>query len=347
MPAQNRFDFGYSWVWSYGHLVAATLFAISTAIASVAGASPWLYAPSAAIALWAFAGFLIARLLLRVNDPLRLPTSQFLPRGAGRVLDLGCGSGRTSIMVGTARSNANITGLDNFSADYIAGHGTDKTLRNFAVAGIEGRADIQTGNMLDLPFENETFDAAVSSYAIDHLEPSDISVALAETRRVLQPNGDLLLMVIVPNIWTAIAFTPLVYLRLARRSFWRSTTTAVGFAPIAEGSSRGAAWFLLRNEGTPVADRNPATPVVAAAPASPTRGHNFSVRGMLVPVALTAVAILAVAIALRLLGVYTSWWWVAAALPIGMHLGLPILLFAGLLRVGKFAKGRAKHPAQQ
>lgn len=42
--------------------------------------------------------------------------------------------------------------------------------------------------MLDLPFDDGTFDGAVSSYALDHLG-KQIPRALSEARRVLKPGG--------------------------------------------------------------------------------------------------------------------------------------------------------------
>jgi ubiquinone/menaquinone biosynthesis C-methylase UbiE len=53
-----------------------------------------------------------------------------------------------------------------------------------------------------------------------HLEPRDIAVALAETYRVLRPGGEFLLMVIVPNLWTVVTYTPLILLRFPSRRYW-------------------------------------------------------------------------------------------------------------------------------
>ena len=151
-------------------------------------------------------------------------------------------------MVAEGRPGAEITGLDNFSAAYINGHGMAKTLHNFAVAGISDRAAIQEGDMRSLPFDDSSFDAAVSSYAIDHLRPPEIPVALAETARVLRNGGDLLLMVIVPNRWTVVAFGPLIPLIFRPRRYWRSALRQAGLRATTEGSYRGLAWFLARKD---------------------------------------------------------------------------------------------------
>ena len=47
--------------------------------------------------------------------------------------------------------------------------GQERLLSNLKAAGVEQRATIQTGDMRKLPFEAATFDAVVSTYAVDHL----------------------------------------------------------------------------------------------------------------------------------------------------------------------------------
>jgi len=343
LSATRALDFGYSWVWTHGHLVPTALFLGTAGIALLAGAPAWVWLPLLALALWAFAGFLVSRFVFRVNAPLHLPVTSFLAGGSGTVLDLGCGSGRTSIMVGLERPKTEIVALDDFSADYIEGHGKAKTLRNFEAAGIYRRATIQEGDLRSLPFDNLSFDAAVSSYAIDHLEPQEVPVALAETYRALRNGGEFLLMVIVPNIWTVLTFSPVIFLQFRSRRYWRRALEVAGFRAESEGSDRGLAWFLLRKDAVDA----PADEALlgkyysegfGASATSPMRrmarrGHHISIWGVAAPVTLTGLSIFLVALTLRFLDVDISWWWIAAALPIGMHAGVILLLLAGFLRL--------------
>src|SRR5574338_1352386 len=110
----SGFDFGYTWPWTYGHLILAVLLA-------VIGASAWKWRPWAggvifALAGWLFAGFLTVQFVFGFNRLLEMPTQRFLTSGSGKVLDIGCGSGRATIMVGTARPGVALVALDNFSA---------------------------------------------------------------------------------------------------------------------------------------------------------------------------------------------------------------------------------------
>lgn len=247
-----RVDLGYSWVWTYGHLVVGAPFLGAAAVAWLAGAPVWSLVLLLAPVAWALSGFWIMRFVVNMNAVGKLPVQQFLAEDAGQVLDIGCGAGRASIIIGKARPNVRITAVDNFSAPYIKDHGEAKTARNFRAAGIADRVSIQTGDMLQLPFEDASFDGAISSHAIDHLG-AKTPLALAEAARVLRADGQFLLMVSVPTVRMAIAFGPMFLLgmgRLNSRGAWRQMLTGSGFTLTAEGSSRGSAWFLSRRQAS-------------------------------------------------------------------------------------------------
>lgn len=99
--------------------------------------------------------------------------------------------------------------------------------------------------MLDLPFDDGTFDGAVSSYALDHLG-KQIPRALAETRRVIRPGGQFLLMVILPDLAMNIAYPGLVGLAFPTRRRWRVMLREAGLEIVDERSSPGGGWFLAR-----------------------------------------------------------------------------------------------------
>lgn len=244
-PETGTPDLGYHWIWTYGHLIPAGAFAAVTAGLAWLGLPWWAWVLPAGLTAWSVAGFLVMRFGVRMNEILRFPAADFLADGTGRVLDVGCGSGRLSIALGRARPSVTIVGLDDFSAEYIRSHGAPNTERNFVAAGIADRASIQSGDMREMPFEASSFDGAMSSAAIDHLQPEDIRKTLREVNRVVVPGADFLLMVIVPNIWLRIAFGPLIG-RMRGRSFWRESLAQAGFTIQREGTKRATALFLAR-----------------------------------------------------------------------------------------------------
>lgn len=238
-------DLGYSWVWTYGHLIPTAFFSALAVALMLWGAPWWAWAAPVILALWTLAGFGVMRFGVRMNRVSPLPAADFFPNGNGTVLDVGCGSGRMSIAVARARPRAKVVGLDNFSAVYIRAHGASNTERNFELAGIADRATIQAGDMREMPFDADTFDAAVSSAAIDHLQPDEIRKTLHEVNRVVVPAAPFLLMVIVPNIWLRIAFGPLIR-NLHGRTFWRESLAEAGFRIEREGTARATALFLVK-----------------------------------------------------------------------------------------------------
>lgn len=244
--ARRSPDLGYHWLWTWMHLFPAALFGGAAALVAAFGLPWWLWLPPAVIATWAFLAFLVMRFLVRMNSIPRVPSRLRLASGGDRVLDVGCGSGRLSIAIGRSSPTARVTGLDNFSAAYIRGHGAAKTEENYRLAGIAERANVRAGDMRDMPFEDQSFDLATSSAAIDHLPEDDIRKTLGEVHRVLVPGGRFFLVVSVPNIWMAMTFGPLVLSRLRNRAFWRAAFAQAGLAMEDEGSFGASAWFLAR-----------------------------------------------------------------------------------------------------
>ena len=101
-----QYDFGYGWLWNYGHLLAIVPFAALAVLTWRLGWPRWIAALSLVVTVWGVVGLVIVQFAMRINLPLELPTEQFLAAGHGRVLDGGAGSGRASLMVLLARPEA-------------------------------------------------------------------------------------------------------------------------------------------------------------------------------------------------------------------------------------------------
>jgi ubiquinone/menaquinone biosynthesis C-methylase UbiE len=119
-------------------------------------------------------------------------------------------------------------------------------LANLKAAGVEGRATIETGDMRELPFEDASFDAAVSSYAIDHLGREGAKQALAEAARVVKPGGELLLMVVANDAWGTFAFGPLLEHGARGDAWWTERVEEAGFEILETGRRPITLYFLGR-----------------------------------------------------------------------------------------------------
>jgi SAM-dependent methyltransferase len=243
------YDFGYSWYLTRGHLIVFALFALMAFFAWRFGRPRWLTGALTVVALYGLAGSIVVHEILGFNKPGRLPTPQFLASGSGRVLDLGAGSGRATLMVALERPQATVTALDIYSGYFgIEDNTPERLMANAGKAGAANRVDAKVGDMRQLPFENGVFDAALSAFAIDHLPQKDIPVALGEAARVLKPTGQFLYLGLNSDAYIRFVFPPLhghgYWHRSEMPARWRGLLTDAGFEVIGIGTQPGTLWVL-------------------------------------------------------------------------------------------------------
>jgi SAM-dependent methyltransferase len=248
MP-QASLDFGYPWWLTHGHLVVFGVLVAAMFVARAARASRWLLILIGALSLWAGSVALLVH-LFGVDRVPSLPTQAFLRSGTGHVLDLGAGTGRSSIMVLSERPRATLVASDLFGTSFSRHFGPgerpqDRLLANLKAAGVDGRATIATADMLKLPFADGSFDAIVSAYAMDHLGRSGGRTALAEAHRVLKPGGEFLLILVANDGWAKLAFGPLLsHSGTYGADWWRDAAVKAGFE-VREAGTRPVTTYLL------------------------------------------------------------------------------------------------------
>jgi ubiquinone/menaquinone biosynthesis C-methylase UbiE len=245
-------DFEYPWWLSYGHVV---LIVIALALWVLGRTRRWprvLIFFFAALAVWSVTAFFVARFGLNINGRAALPTEHFLASRSGRVLDVGAGTGRSTLMVLEARPQTTVVAVDLFGESYEHhfGHGMsgqERLRANLRAAGVENRATIQAADMRKLPFEAETFDGVVSSYAMEHVNRAGSQQAVREAARVLKPGGEFLLMVIEPDFWAKFAFGPLLMHSGTRGAeWWTRSVQDAGLQVVEYGTKPGTLYILAR-----------------------------------------------------------------------------------------------------
>lgn len=100
-----------------------------------------------------------------------------------RVLDLGCGTATLTLMVKAAQPDTEVVGLD----------GDSKVLALAEAKAARQGLEIQLdqGLSTELPYEDRTFDRAVTSLLFHHLTRDDKVRTMQESLRVLKPGGEL------------------------------------------------------------------------------------------------------------------------------------------------------------
>ncbi len=245
-------DFGYPWWLSHGHLA---LFAVVAGMLTLGYFRKWSRWPMICLtvaALWSASAFLLIQFGANINGVAALPAQNFLRAGTGRVLDLGAGTGRSSIMVLAARPQVKLVASDLFGDSFESHFGAGESpqqrlLSNLKAAGVDSRASVVTADMRKLPFEAASFDAIVSSYAVDHLKREGVTEALAEALRVLKPGGEFLLILVENDRWAKFAFGPLLSHGATRGSgWWNARVREAGFQVLEEGNVPVSLYFLLK-----------------------------------------------------------------------------------------------------
>ncbi len=169
-----------------------------------------------------------------------------LPRQAPRtVLDAGCGTGLLLRRLARRWPQAALTGLD-----------LTPSMLGIAAARLGDRATLVHGSLLRLPFAAGSFDLLVTSSALHYLD--DPATALTEMRRVLTPDGRLVLTDWCADYWPQRVLDRL--LRLGRRAHGRTLELAeleqalarAGFAVESRQRSRlGWLWLLMSVRAAP------------------------------------------------------------------------------------------------
>jgi SAM-dependent methyltransferase len=246
------YDFGYSWWIVNGHLIPLALFGALAAVAVWRKWPRWLVAVFSLIGLWALASFVTLQAL---RFPADLPSEQFLTSGAGRVLDVGAGSGRLAIGVLQARPQARVTALDIYSGYFgIEDNTPQRLMANARAAGVADRLEWKVGDMRKMPFSDREYDAVASSYAMDHVGDEGAVAAVREAARVVRPQGEFLLMLVNVDAW--IRFVSLLPHHgidrhpKANADRWRTLLKQAGFEVLEEGTRPGTLYFVSRKSGS-------------------------------------------------------------------------------------------------
>lgn len=256
MTSPFTYDFGYPWPITWIHLIPLVLGFAALVLGLRLHWRRWLVVLSAVIGVWGAVGLVLTHTMMGgLNAPQRLPSERFLASGQGRVLDVGAGSGRALIGLLLARPRATGTALDIYTGFFgVADNTPERMMRNARIAGVADRADTVKADATKMPLPDASYDAAISSYAIDHMGREGTPKAIKEVARVLKPNGEFLLEIVNPDAWTTVMM-PIPHVGLNAHfkpdpARWRAMLKDAGFEVLEEGTAPGTLYWLARKQGT-------------------------------------------------------------------------------------------------
>jgi len=189
-----------------------------------------------------FMGTYVARNFTK-TDNMTLPFVDLFSTDEDLILDAGCGSGRATVELSKVSKNGQIVALDLFdSSESISSR--ELLEENLKVAGITDKVRIVQGDVTDLEFEDNTFDAAISILLVNNLGKAKIK-GLKELLRVLKPGGKILIIIPTFNLQT-FAVMSVFSLIMTSIKEWRSLFEQAGFILLDEGNINFGKFFLLQ-----------------------------------------------------------------------------------------------------
>ncbi len=108
--------------------------------------------------------------------------------GRGQALDVGCGNAGLTVRLAQRFPAARVTGIDRWGAFWEFSKEVCET--NARVDGVGSRVSFQQASAVALPFEDGTFDAAVSNLVFHEVrDAKDKRALVREALRVVKPGG--------------------------------------------------------------------------------------------------------------------------------------------------------------
>ena len=117
-------------------------------------------------------------------------------------IDLGCGQGAIlSLIAKRLTKGSKGVGIDLWRNTDQLGNSLNRTKDNIKSEGLEDRIQLFTGNIMNLPFKDESFELVTSNLVIHNIgDKEGIKTALKEAHRVLKKDGQLIIADILCDI---------------------------------------------------------------------------------------------------------------------------------------------------
>jgi ubiquinone/menaquinone biosynthesis C-methylase UbiE len=183
--------------------------------------------------------------LTRQNKATEIPAILHI-RGDEKVLDVGCGLGKMTIGVAKHLTTGKVIGVDIWDKMEILGNSSNRAYENAKIEGAVDKVEFRTGNVLSLPFPDDSFDLVTSSSVINNLHNyADKTKALAEILRVLRPSGKFFMAEPLRNLRGFFTFSPFAFFELLPKNRWTALLDNAKFSNLNYIYQNGIGMFLV------------------------------------------------------------------------------------------------------
>ncbi|MFX1487088.1 MAG: class I SAM-dependent methyltransferase [Promethearchaeota archaeon] len=165
--------------------------------------------------------YLLQKLLESKEDYLADKILKFInPPKDKLVLDIGSGTGRTSILMAKKLKDTKVVGIDIYSNKTLTGNSPDRAYENAEIEGVGKKVFFNYGDALHIPFRDECFDL-VTSGSVIHIFPKEKQrEILNEINRVLRKKGKLIMMEWLRSPKTALLFLFATFFVFQTEGYW-------------------------------------------------------------------------------------------------------------------------------
>lgn len=148
-----------------------------------------------------------------------------------RVLDIGCGTGRTAIEIAKSLpKGGHLNGIDIYNSNAISGNSLATVNRNAELEGVSDKSTFQYGSATEIPFEDNKFHIVSLSSVLHEVHDYESKErAMKEIRRVLKPKGFLLIGEWNRYSWQLILYSGILYMVFRSRKYWDELIRKQGF----------------------------------------------------------------------------------------------------------------------
>lgn len=148
-----------------------------------------------------------------------------------RILDIGCGTGRTAIKIAKSLpKGGHLDGIDIYNVNAISGNSLETVNRNAELEGVSDKSTFQYGSATEIPFEDNKFNIVnLSSVLHEVHDYEDKGRAMKEIHRVLKPKGFLIIGEWNRYSWQLILYSGIFCMVFQRRKYWEDLIRKQGF----------------------------------------------------------------------------------------------------------------------